>query len=76
MKLQLLIKIKLLIRTKMLKKSLFAFKLSDVGFMMLINVEMPTIVDILTFMSMIKSMSSLVEYGNIYYLGLCLSKNN
>ena len=41
----------LLTKTKMLKyKSFFAFKLSDV-FIMLINVKMPTIVGILTFMS-------------------------
>ena len=37
-------------------KKLFnlAFKLSDVVFIMLINVKMPTNVGILTFMSMIK----------------------
>ena len=35
------------------KESFLDFKLSDVVFTMLINVKMPTIVDILTFMSMI-----------------------
>ena len=45
--------IKLLIKTKQ-KNSFLAFKLSDVVFSKLINVKMPTIVGILTFMSMIK----------------------
>ena len=41
-------------KNKMLQnKDFFAFKLSDVLFIMLIHVKMPTIVGILTFMSMI-----------------------
>ena len=35
---------------------------------MLINVKMPTLVGILTFMSMINSMLSCVEHKMIYYL--------
>ena len=39
----------LLVKTKLLKsKGFLAFKLTDVEFIMLINVKMPTIVDILT----------------------------
>ena len=37
-------------------KYFLAFKLSDVAFIMLMNVKMPTIVGILTFMSMINFM--------------------
>ena len=52
-------KFQLLIKTKMLKiKTFLAFKLSDVLFIMLINVKMSTIVGILTFMSMINFMLS------------------
>ena len=40
-------------KIKMLKKTFLAFKLSDIVFIMLINVKMPPIVVILTFMSMI-----------------------
>ena len=41
-------------KTKMLKHTVFLdLKLSDVVFIMLINVKMPTIVGILTFMSRI-----------------------
>ena len=40
------------------QKTFLAFKLSDVVFIVLINVKMPTIVGILTFMSMIKFMPS------------------
>ena len=51
------------ISTKMLKnKDFLAFKLSDVVFIMLIIVKMPTIVGILIFMSMISFMLSWVEY--------------
>ena len=51
--------IQLLIKTKMLKnKDSFVFKLSDVLFIMQINVKMPTIVGVLTFMSMINYMFS------------------
>ena len=48
--------VELLIKTKMM--TFLAFKLSDVEFIMLINVKMPTIVGILTFMSRINSMLS------------------
>ena len=52
-------KFQLLIKTNLLKNKLFfAFKLSDVVFIMLINVKMPTIVGILTFMSKINFMLS------------------
>ena len=40
----------------------FAFKLSDVVFIMLINVKMPTPVGILTFMSMKMFMLSWIEH--------------
>ena len=40
------------------KKDFLAFKLSDVLFIMLINIKMPTVVGILTFMSMINFMLS------------------
>ena len=51
-------KFQLLIKTNMLKmKTFLAFKLSDVLFGMLINVKMPTLVGILTFMNMIISCS-------------------
>ena len=39
-----------------------AFKLSDIVFIMLINVKMPTIVGILTFISIINFMLSWVEH--------------
>ena len=46
--------IQMLMKSKILKKKIFlAFRRSDVVFIMLLNVEMPTIVGILTFMSMI-----------------------
>ena len=41
---------------KMQKKDIFAFKLSDVVIIVLMNIKMPTIADILTFMSMITFM--------------------
>ena len=48
------IEFQMLITTKLLKEKTFlAFKLSYVIFIMLIKVNMPTIVGILTFMSMI-----------------------
>ena len=54
---QLSMEFQLLIKSKMLKnKDFLAFKLSDVVFIMLIDVKMPTIVGILTFMSMIHLM--------------------
>ena len=43
-------------------KKHLAFKLTDVVFIMLINANMPTIVDILTVMSRIKFVLSGVEY--------------
>ena len=57
MKLQLLLKSKML-KNKDFSKNNLAFKLSDVVFIMLINVKMSTIVGILTFMSMINCMLS------------------
>ena len=52
---QLNMKFQLLIKAKMIKnqKKNLAFKLSDAAFIMLINVKMPTIVGIFTFMDMI-----------------------
>ena len=44
------------------KKIFFAFKLLDGVFILLINVKMPTMVGILTFMSRINFMLSLVEH--------------
>ena len=41
-------------------------KLSDVVFIMLRNVKMPTIVGILTFMSVIIFMLSCVEHGHYF----------
>ena len=60
---QLSMKFQLLTKTKMLRKinTFLAFKLSDVLFIMLIHVKMPTIVGILTFMSMMNFMLSWVE---------------
>ena len=43
-------------------KKFLALILSDIVFIMLINVKMPTIVGILTFMSRINFVLSLVEY--------------
>ena len=56
---------RLLIKTETLKKRVVshAFKLSYDIFIMLINVKMPTIVGILTFMSRINFVLSWVEYG-------------
>ena len=50
---QLSIKFQLLIKTKMLKNKLFLLSNSHVVFIMLINVKMPTVVGILTLISMI-----------------------
>ena len=50
-------------KTKIMKNNdISSLKLSDVVFIPLINVEMPTTVDILTFMSRIKVMLSGVEH--------------
>ena len=46
-------KFHLLIKTKILTKKYLALSISDVVFIMLINVKMPTMVGILTFMSRI-----------------------
>ena len=56
---QLSTKFQLLIKTKIPKnKEFLAFNLSDVVFIMLINVKMPTIFGILTFMSRLISCSA------------------
>ena len=47
-------------------KKLLALSLSDVVFIMQINVKMPTIVGILTFMSRIKNALSRVEHGKSF----------
>ena len=53
----------LLQKTKMLKnKAFLASKLSNVFFVMLINVKMQTLVGILTFMSMIHFMHTSIEH--------------
>ena len=46
-------------------KELLTYKLSDVVIILLINVKMPTIVGILTFMSMINFMHCRVEHEKI-----------
>ena len=52
-------KFQLLMKTKLLKINPYlAFKHSDVVFIMLINIKMPTIVGILTFISMKNFMPS------------------
>ena len=48
-------------------KKFLALSLSDVVFIMLINVKMPTIVGILTFISTINLMLSWVEYEIFFY---------
>ena len=55
---QLSTKFQLLIKTKITTKKFFALSLSDVVFIMLINVEMQTVVGILTFMSKINILLS------------------
>ena len=47
-------------------KKFLALSLSDIVFIMLINVKMPTIVGILTFMSRINFVLSRVEYENSF----------
>ena len=60
----------MLIKSKMLKNIDFiAFRCSDVVIIMFINVKMPTIVGILTVMSMINFMLSSVEHDFFYNLG-------
>ena len=64
-------KFQLLIKIKIPTKKFLALSLSDVVFIMLINVKMPTVVGILTFMSRINFMLSLVEYEKSFItLGL------
>ena len=66
---QLSTKFQLLIKTKILyqqMKKFLALNLSDVVFIMLINVKMPTIVGILTFMSKINFMLSCFEHGQSF----------
>ena len=47
-------------------KKFLALSLSDVAFIMLINVKMPTVVGILTFMSRINFILSQVEHGKSF----------
>ena len=47
-------------------KKFLASSLSDVVFIMLINVKMPTIVDILTFIRRINFVLGLVEHGKSF----------
>ena len=67
-----------LLKTKMLKHRLLAFKLSDAVYIMLINVKMSTFVGILTLMSMLNLMLNLVEHEkSLITLGNKLrTKNN
>ena len=60
-------KFQMLIKTKMLIKTTFAFKLLDAVLIMLINVKMPTILGILTSMSRINFMLSWVEHEKKFY---------
>ena len=60
---QLRVKFQLLIKYRQLKKLL-----SDVVFIMLINVKMPTFVGILTFMSRINFVLTWVEHEKVYNL--------
>ena len=48
------------------RRSFLLLSLSDVVFMMLLNVKMPTIFDILTFMSWISFLCSRVEHGKSF----------
>ena len=66
---QVSMKFQRLIKTKMLKniKLFLALKLSDVVVILKINVKMPTIVGILTFMSRIKFMLSWVEHEKVLF---------
>ena len=50
-------------------KKFLALSLSDVVFIMLINVKMPTIVCILTFMSKVNFVVSWVEHGKSFITG-------
>ena len=72
---QLSTKFQLLIKTKIqTNEEVSCFNLSDVVFIMLINVKMPTIVGILTFLSMINFVLSYVEHEKSFItLGAGLS---
>ena len=60
-------KFQLLVNVKMLKnRDFLAFKLSNVVFIMQINVKMPTIVGILTFISMIIFMLTYIEHDKSF----------
>ena len=50
-------------------KKLLALSLSDVVFILLLNVKMPTIIGILTFMNRIKFVLSCAEHETFYNLG-------
>ena len=64
---QLSTKFQLLIKNEIpTNKKFLALSISDVIFIMLINVKMPTIVGILTFMSRINFVLSLVEHGKSF----------
>ena len=82
---QLRAKFQLLIKTKIQTTEEVSFSLSDVVFIMLINVKMPTIVGTLTFISRINFMLNWVEHGKVLkpqgliidlYSGLSLSYKN
>ena len=63
-------KFQLLIKTNIpTNQKVSALILLDVALIMLINVNMPTIIDILTFMSRINFMLSRVEHKKFYILG-------
>ena len=57
-------------------KKFLALSFSDVVFIMLINVKMPTIVGILTFMSRINFVLSRVEHEKFYNLGTWFISSN
>ena len=63
---QLSTKFQLFIKTKIPTKRFLALSLSDVVFIMLINVKIPTVVGILTFMSRINFVLNQVEHGKSF----------
>ena len=58
-------KFQLIVKARMRKKTFLASKLTDVVFIMLINVKMPTTVGILTFMSMLNFMLSSAQHEKV-----------
>ena len=67
---QLSIKFQVLIKLKYRKiKKFFALSLSDIVFAMLVNVKMPTIVGILSFMSRINLCSAELSMKKFYNFG-------